>query len=342
MNKLYNIFIFLSTFIRNILEIYSCIYLYQKGLSFREILLFYILVYLIGIILNIMIYFISRKVSINYLLIISIIFSIITYYLFHKSNNYLLLGILLSVSMFTYHPVRHIYGVYSLNNKVDIGNNLIFMYIAIILSNYFVMKRINILVIILLSFLSIIPLFFINKKMYNSQMSLIKKDKVIFFVKDQGRVLFMLFEPLFLYLYINNSIRYVGLFNVIVSIASIIYMIFIIRYVNVDKYFKFINIFLVFVLILKLNINNKVFLYVIAFFEGLCFKTSELYSTNILYNTVDEPIGYIVMSQIIFLVARIVLLIISYFIGDIKIMLYMFVFIIFLISLKKDTIGVSL
>lgn len=47
------------------------------------------------------------------------------------------------------------------------------------------------------------------------------------------------------------------------------------------------------------------------------------------------------MSQIIFLVARIVLLIISYFIGDIKIMLYMFVFIIFLISLKKDTIGVS-
>ena len=55
MNKLYNIFIFLSTFIRNILEVYSCIYLYQKGLSFREILLFYILVYLIGIILNIMI-----------------------------------------------------------------------------------------------------------------------------------------------------------------------------------------------------------------------------------------------------------------------------------------------
>ena len=35
-----------------------------------------------------------------------------------------------------------------------IGNNLIFMYIAIILSNYFVMKRINILVIILLSFLN--------------------------------------------------------------------------------------------------------------------------------------------------------------------------------------------
>ena len=67
----------------------------------------------------------------------------------------------------------------------------------------------------------------------------------------------------------------------------------------------------------------------------------KLYSTNILYNTVDEPIGYIVMTQIIFLVARIFLLIISYFIGDIKIMLYMFIFIIFLISLKKDTIGVS-
>lgn len=117
MNRLYNIFTFLSTFIRNILEVYSCIYLYQKGLSFREILLFYILVYLIGIILNIMIYFISRKVSINYLLIISIIFSIITYYLFHKSNNYLLLGILLSVSMFTYHPIRHIYGRSASNTR---------------------------------------------------------------------------------------------------------------------------------------------------------------------------------------------------------------------------------
>ena len=45
--KKYNIFIFLSTFIRNILEVYSIVYLYKKGLGYRNILSFYILLYIL-------------------------------------------------------------------------------------------------------------------------------------------------------------------------------------------------------------------------------------------------------------------------------------------------------
>ncbi len=333
----YNIFIFFSTFIRNILEIYSIVYLYQKGFNYQSILLFYILLYILGIFISSITIYLSSIIKVKYILIFSILMSIISYYLLYKINNYYLLIPLLSLSMFTYHPIRHLYGIKNLNNRIDIGNNLIFMYLALFLSNIIVIKKINILYVILLSILSIIPLFFIEDKKEKFKINKIKKDKIIYFILDQGRVLFLLFEPLYLYIYISSKISYIGLFNIILTLASIIYIYLIGKYLNLIKCFKYLNIIFVIILLLKLNINDKNILLIIAFLEGLLSKTSELYSTRILYRNKDNTYGYVFISEIIFLLTRIIILIIMYYINNLIIMLYILIFMIFLISTKKNT-----
>lgn len=333
----YNIFIFLSTFIRNILEVYSIVYLYKKGFNYRSILSFYILLYILGIFISSITIYLSSIIKIKYILLFSILMSIISYYLLYKIDNYYLLVPLLSLSMFTYHPIRHIYGIKNLNNRMEIGNNLIFMYLALLLSNIIVIKKIKIIYIIILSILSIIPLFFIKDKKEKFKVKKIKKDKIIFFILDQGRVLFLLFEPLYLYIYISSKISYIGYFNIILTIASIIYIYLIGKYLNLIRNFKCINIIFVIVLLLKLNIIDKNILLIIAFLEGLLSKTSELYSTRILYQNKDNIYGYIFLSEIIFLLTRIIILIIMYFINNLVIMLYILIFMIFLISIKKNT-----
>lgn len=333
----YNIFIFLSTFIRNILEVYSIVYLYKKGFNYRSILSFYILLYILGIFISSITIYLSSIIKTKYILIFSILMSIISYYLLYKINNYYLLVPLLSLSMFTYHPIRHLYGIKNLNNRIDIGNNLIFMYLALLLSNIIVIKKINILYVILLSILSIIPLFFIDDKKEKFKLIEIKKDKIIYFILDQGRVLFLLFEPLYLYIYISSKISYIGLFNIILTIASIIYIYLIGKYLNLIRNFKYINIIFVIILLLKLNINNKHILLIIAFLEGLLSKTSELYSTRVMYQNKTNIYGYIFLSEIVFLLTRIIILIIMYFINNLIVMLYVLILIIFSISIKKNT-----
>lgn len=333
----YNIFIFFSTFIRNILEIYSIIYLYKKGFNYRSILSFYILLYILGIFISSLTIYLSSIIKIKYLLMFSILMSIISYYLLYKIENYYLLIPLLGLSMFTYHPIRHILGINNLNNRIEIGNNLIFMYLALLLSNIIVIKKLNLFYVIILSILSIIPLFFIEDKKEQFKLEYIKKDKIIYFILDQGRVLFLLFEPLYLYIYISSKISYIGLFNIILTLSSIIYIYLIGKYLNLFKSFKYINIIFVIILLLKLNIKDKTILLIIAFLEGLLYKTSELYGTRILYQNENNTYGYIFLSEIIFLLTRIIILIIMYLINNLIAMLYILIFIIFLISLKKDT-----
>ncbi len=333
----YNIFIFLSTFVRNILEVYSIVYLYKKGFNYRNILSFYILLYILGIFISSATIYLSSIIKIKYLLIFSIMMSIISYYLLYKINNYYLLIPLLSLSMFTYHPIRHIYGINNLNNRIDISNNLIFMYLALLISNIIVIKKLNIVYIIILSTLSIVPLLSIHNKGEEFKIEYIKKDKIIYFILDQGRVLFLLLEPLYLYLYISNHISYIGVFNIILTIASIIYIYLLGKYFNLFKHFKYLNIVFVLVLLLKLNIKDKNILLIIAFLEGLLSKTSELYSTRILYQNKNNTYGYVFITEIIFLLTRIIFLIIMYIINDIVISLYILIFIIMLISIKKDT-----
>ncbi len=339
--KKYNAYIFISTFTRNIIDIYSVVYLYQKGLNIKEIIFIYAMCYFLGPIISYLSITIGNKIGYKYILIASSIITSITVYIINNTINIYLISLFLSLSMFTYHPIKHIYGIKLLRHKKEIGNTLIFTYIATLLSSYIVINNIKITYLILLSFMSIIPAFLIDSNKHQKIVySKINKNKLDYFIFDQFRIIFTLLESLYLYL-IANNISYVGIFNIILTLSSVLSMYILANKIELSKKYKYINIIYIIILIIKLNINIKSILLIIAIAEGICIKANELVSNMNLYDNKIVNEGYIITSELIICLTKSLILSIIYFITiDLKIIMYLLIIGIFILSFKykKDTL----
>jgi len=339
--KYYNIYMFISTFTRNIIDIYSVIFLYQKFNSIKSILGMYIIIYFLGAIISTISLKLTNSIGAKYILIFSSIITGVSFYLIHNINNQILISISLSMSIFTYHPIKHYYGIQLLKDKQRIGNNIILIYIASIISSYFAIKKLNIIYLLIIGIISIIPIIFLKKDKQEKIIypKKIKRNILSFFILDQTKILFLLLEPLYLYL-ISNNIKYVGIFNIIIAISSIIFIYVFINKHNIEKYYKILNIIFVIVLLLKLNISNNNILLLIAILEGIGIKTNEVISTMNLYREKNNTTGYLIISEIIFCLVRSIILIPFYIFNlNIKIIMYILLIGIFLLSFtyKKDT-----
>lgn len=339
--KSYNIYMFISTFTRNIIDIYSVVLLYQKGFSINNIIGIYAITYFIGSLISTLSIKIGNKIGFKYILIFSSIITSISFYIINNFLNPYLISLVLSLSIFTYHPIKHYYGINLLKQKEQIGNTIILTYIATILSSYFAIKEIKVIYLIVLSLISIIPTLFIKKEPTKNitYPKNIPISKMNFFILDQTKIVFLLLQPLYLYI-LSNTISYVGIFNIVITISSIIYIYKFANKKDIEKYYKYINIIFTIILLLKLNINNKTILLIIAFFEGIGIKTNELISTMNLYQNKTSKTGYIIISEIIFCLVRgLILSIIYIFKINLKLSLYLLLIGIFLLSFtyKKDT-----
>lgn len=346
---LYNIFLFLSNISRNIVEIFSFVYLYQKGYKIKNILLFYSIYYLVGVFISYITVYLTKYIKRKVLLIISgLLYGISFYYLsVMRATNYnlVILSIVLSTSSFIYHTIRHYYAM-NLVDKVEdkkIASILISAYLPIIFSSIlgsYIVDKYSILVssiiVIILSIISIIPLIFIKDDITNNKIeySKINSNKLVFFILEQFKVIFLLLEPIYLYLYVKKSLNYVGAFNILICISSIIYLYYIAHRINISKYFKYINIIFCLVLLFKLNVTNKYILLIVALLEGLGIKSFELTSNKNIYNIENSNInGYLITCELIFCFLRSLICLIFYlFIDNVKVMLYISLVPIFLIS----------
>ena len=351
---LYNIFLFLSNISRNIVEIFSFVYLYQKGYKIKNILLFYSIYYLVGVFISYITVYLTKCIRRKVLLIISgLLYGIAFYYLSVMSTtnyNLVILSIVLSTSSFIYHTIRHYYAM-NLVDKVEdkkIASILISAYLPIIFSSIlgsYIVDKYSILVssiiVIILSVISIIPLIFIRDDITNNKIeySKINSNKLVFFILEQFKVIFLLLEPIYLYLYVKKSLNYVGAFNILICISSIIYLYYIAHRININKCFKYINIIFCLVLLLKLNITNKYILLIVALLEGLGIKSFELTSNKNIYNIENSNInGYLITCELIFCFLRSIICLMFYlFIDNVKVMLYISLVPIFLISFVKLT-----
>lgn len=351
---LYNIFLFLSNISRNIVEIFSFVYLYQKGYKIKNILLFYSIYYLVGVFISYITVYLTKCIRRKVLLIISgLLYGVSFYYLSVMSMtnyNLVILSIILSTSSFIYHTIRHYYAM-NLVDKVEdkkIASILISAYLPIIFSSIlgsYIVDKYSILVssiiVIILSVISIIPLIFIRDDITNNKIeySKINSNKLVFFILEQFKVIFLLLEPIYLYLYVKKSLNYVGTFNILICISSIIYLYYIAHRINISKYFKYINIIFCLVLLLKLNITNKYILLIVALLEGLGIKSFELTSNKNIYNIENSNInGYLITCELIFCFLRSIICLMFYlFIDNVKVMLYISLVPIFLISFVKLT-----
>ena len=134
--KFYNIYMFISSFTRNIIDLYSVVLLYQNGISLNNIIGIYAITYFIGIFISTISLKLGNKIGYKYILIASSIITSISFYIINNYTNPYLIALFLSLSMYTYHPIKHYYGINLLNKKKEIGNTIILTYIATILSVY--------------------------------------------------------------------------------------------------------------------------------------------------------------------------------------------------------------
>lgn len=344
-NMKYNFFLLISSLSRNLVEVFNIALLYKLNYSIKDILLYYAIFFLFALFVNVITINLTNYIKTKYILITSnILFCLSYYYLINMNyniKNLIIFAIISSSSSYTYHSLRHYYAIKHTDNSTkQIGNIAIFSFVGIIVSSYlgpYITEKygfnITIIIILITSLISIIPLLLIKDTKIKEKIKNIhiEKNRMLFFIFEQSKVLFLLIQPLFLYLYISKDLKYIGIFNVINCIASIIFIYLIVRKLNINKYFKYLNILLIIVLILKLNISNKYIILIIAFFEGLFIKTYEIVSMKNLYQIKTKNIkSYLIKVEIIFCLVRSIIMFSFYiFINDIKIMLYILLILIF-------------
>ena len=350
--KKYNIFILLSTIARNIVEVFSSVLLYKMGYSLKEILLFFSILYFVGAITSTLIIYLTRIINAKYILIFSsFVFSGSFYFMsiMEKSmSNLIIFSIIYGIGSYSYHSLRHYFAIKSMDKdkKKDIGSILIFSNIGLIIAPIlvsYVTKKLSIvilaIIVIVLSILAIIPLFKLDIKDDNTEIKFerISKNKILFFVLEQAKVINLSLQPLYLYLFINSKIEYVGIFNAIMGISACIFIYFFVRKIDDNKYFKYLNILFCLLLLLKLNIKSKYLILIIGFFEGLGIKMFDVVSAENIYN-IDKNTnvkGYLIIVEIIFCLVRSIFCLIGYFINDIKIILYLSIILIFMVGFVK-------
>lgn len=358
--KKYNIFIMLSTIARNIVEVFSSVLLYKMGYTLKEILLFFTILYFIGGIISVIVIYFTKYINAKYILILSsIIFSISFYYMsiMDKTiNNLIIFSIIYGVGCYSYHSLRHYFAIKSIDKdkKKNIGSILIFSNIGLIIAPLlvgYITKKLSLIVlaiiVIILSILAIIPLFRLDIKESNIPIKYqkIEKNKLLFFILEQAKVINLSLQPLYLYLFINNKIEYVGIFNAIMGVSACIFIYLFVRKIDDNKYFKYLNMLFCLILLLKLNITNKYLILLVGFFEGLGIKMFEIVSAENIYNiNRDTNIkGYLILVEVVFCLTRSLLCLIGYFINDVRIILYLSIGLIFIISFikRKDIKDVS-
>ena len=322
--KKYNLFIFISSFARNLVEIFSGVLLYKMGYSIREIMLFFGVVYFFSIFINVIVIRLDRIISSRSILIFSSLMFAISYYFFSKMDstifNLLFFGFLYSLASFSYHPIRHIYGIEaSKGESKKIGNIVIFTYIGSMLSGILggiIFSKFSLvwgaILVFAISFIGIFCLRGFKESKCrgnvngnrNRKIRGIGLNRILFFILEQFKVAFFLMVPLYLYLSVDNSIMYIGYVNVFTVLSAIIFIYFFVKR-DVMKLFPYFNVLFVLVLLLKLNISSKVMVLIISFLEGFFLKMYEVCSTKNMYMVGNNDIySYLTVVEIIFSISR--------------------------------------
>lgn len=343
-NNRYNVFLLLSNIARNIVDVFSLIILFSNGVRIVDIFRFLSIYYFVSILVNIYSVYIINKNGYKILLIMSSIMLGISFcFLSLIKLNFIrliILAVILSISNYTYHSVRHYLGIKYVDDSKKTSNSLIFTYIGVMVSSYlgaYVSNNYSVVVtsiiVIVLSIISIIPLFRVNFKYEKENINLrdVHINNLFFVILEQFKVIFLMLEPLFIYIYIDSNLEYVGIFNVIIGISSIIFIYYLGRKKKISNYFKVINVIFSIVLIFKLNVGNKYLLFIVAFLEGIGIKNFEMSSLRNFYGVRGVNVSsYLLMSEIIFCLSSGIITLVFSFIDNLVISLYICIFFIFI------------
>ncbi len=334
--KKYNIFIFITSFAKLLVEIFIPLILYNMSFTIKEIILFLILKYSFCLLFIPVGYFIGKKYSVSTLMILSsIIFSITYIYLSQINKNItslIILSILYSSYLMFYWLGRHTYGLSIIEDKKTTDNVSLYNIFTILGGLFspfigsYIIEKTNTLtlstIVLVLMIISIIPLTKIKKIKLNPNTQIkhiiksFPKTNYIFNTLDQLRYILYTVLPLWIYINIKSKYSYIGILNIITGLGSIIYIYLLSKKMDKNKkdYLSLSLLIMGIIYLLKITITSNLAYLIITLFEGI---TKSSLDTITLRNTYVYQKNYCITSYIIFTeiinnIARTLFLIIFY------------------------------
>ena len=296
--KKFSLYVFLSTFARNLIEVFIPIILYKYGYSLKEVILYYLFVNLFSLILSYPCFYLSNKYNNKILSIIGIISFVILQLLLNNLQNNIIYLLLISLAFATYRRgywisrryynlkiikkdnISKTYSLISIINEIG----LIFSsYIGSLFLDFISIDALTIISIVLF-LISTIPLYLLKfeHKETDSKLELIKtikqipKNNIYLFGSYELLNVVKFLFPLYLFIYVKNNYQTVGIFNLFANLSTIIFAYIYGKKINNEKNYLSLSIlFIIIVYILKLNFSTSI-LIIIAFLEGIVLKMYEL------------------------------------------------------------------
>lgn len=359
----YNIFIFLSMFGRGLIETFPPLILYNYGFGIKDIILYFFFRYFFAIPINCIFIKLLRKISYKVIIFISSITIGVTYYFLYNMNNdifsIVILSLLTSIYVYSYWTIRNVYMLQVIrksNVTGGIGSITIINILALMPSVYigaYIMEKFNLYILIIIVFvinlISIMPLLYIKvDDIYSNGLRKLSdiplKSKMVM-IFDQFKTVILSLFPLYIFIYINKTYTYLGIFNFLIGLASmlVIYIFSKIIKIKHNTYLSFTIVCLSVSFFLKLLVHDQYIFLSLAIIEGIFIKMQELSFGSSVYNLGKDfdYMSYILITENLFNISRMIISFILLFIGDIKLMLFICIVGFLVCSLFKFDIDVK-
>lgn len=342
----FNIYVFLSTFARNLIEVFIPIILYKFGYNLKEVIFYYLLVNMFSLLFTYKCSKMLNKINYKTFSFVGIFAFAIMQILLNKfcySIWYIIiLAFLFALYRRGYWISRRFYNLNIISEKnisisytiISIINQLgvIFAaYIGAILLDFVGLTSLTIISITLFC-ISIIPLYFIDIKT-NKNNSSLELTKTIEKIGIRKLYLFGAFEllnvikflfPLYLVIYVKNTYQTVGLLSLITSLATMAFAYLYGKKINTNRNYLNLSILLVVITyFLKANTTSYL-LILVSFLEGIFFKIYEI-SINKEFYVLSKEFEYqnynmaYELSQNLF---RTIVVFILLFLSNVQLMIY--------------------
>jgi predicted MFS family arabinose efflux permease len=334
--KKYNIFTFITTFAKLLIEVFIPLILYNMNFTIKEIILFLIIKHALCTIFLPITKLVIKKKSTTFLMIISsILFTLSYIYLNFLTKNLfklLIFTTLLSMYLTFYWVGRHTYALSIIEDKKATDNvslYTIFTILGGLFSTYIgsiLIEKTSYLflsiIVLFLMLISIIPLTKIKSKKETNEIKLINiitsfpKRNYIFTFLDQLRFVLVTIFPLYIYLNINKSYKYIGIINIVSGLGSIIYIYILKKLMDKNKsdYLSSSLLYLAITYTLKLLTKNNIIFLIIVFFEGIFRSVVDLITlrNTYVYSKNYTRLNYTIFTEGINNIGRVIILTLFY------------------------------
>lgn len=334
--KKYNIFTFVTTFAKLLIEVFIPLILYNMNFTIKEIILFLIIKHALCTIFLPITKLVIKKKSTTFLMIISsILFTLSYIYLNFLTKNLfklLIFTTLLSMYLTFYWVGRHTYALSIIEDKKATDNTSLYTIFTILgglfstyLGSILIEKTSYLflsIIVLFLMLISIIPLTKIKSKKETNEIKLITiitsfpKRNYIFTFLDQLRFVLVTIFPLYIYLNINKSYKYIGIINIVSGLGSIIYIYILKKLMDKNKrdYLSSSLLYLAITYTLKLLTKNNIIFLIIVFFEGIFRSVVDLITlrNTYVYSKNYTRLNYTIFTEGINNIGRVIILTLFY------------------------------